>query len=108
MARPRLELQSLLEGIMSECAGDNIQRVWFQPPSSVYLTYPCIVYHPSSRSIRYADNSRYMSIDKYTVTVMDLNPESEIPDKIQALPYSSFERRFEVDGLNHTTFSIYF
>ena len=108
MARPRLELQSLLEGIMSNHTEDGNQHVWFQPPSSVYLSYPGIVYHRSGKDILRADNKKYRTMDKYSVTVMDLNPDSPIPSDIEELEYCSFDRSFSVDGLYHTTYTLYY
>lgn len=108
MARSRLELQTILEGIMSEFVTDNKQHVWFQPPSSVYLTYPCIVYSLSSKDTWHANNSKYNTFDKYTITIMTRDPESPIPARVEQLKYCSFDRVFAVDGLWHMTYSLYF
>ena len=42
------------------------------------------------------------------VTVIDRDPDSDIPNLVAALPTSSFNRFFVADGLNHTVYTIYF
>ena len=109
MARPRLELQTLLEGIMSSYTKDSIQRVWYQPPSSVYLTYPCIIYTLSGKDHLRADNIKYRTMNRYTLTVIDRDPESSLPEIVEnGIKYCAFDRIFSVDGLYHTTYTIYF
>lgn len=108
MARPRLELQSVLETILSEFVDDGLQRVWFQPPSTVHLNYPCILYDLSAKDFLHANNGKYRAMNKYTVTIIDRDPESLIPDRIEELPYSSFDRRYASDSLWHTVYTLYF
>ena len=108
MARPRSELQVLLEGIMSRYADDEKQRVWFQPPSSVYLAYPCIIYNLSGKDTLHADNNKYRAFNKYSVTVINHDPESSLLADIEELPYCSYDRCFSVDGLYHTTYTLYY
>jgi hypothetical protein len=42
------------------------------------------------------------------VTVIDRNPDSEIPDKVAALPMTLFNRWFAADNLHHDVFNVYF
>lgn len=100
MARPRLELQTLLEGL----EGDF--KVYFQPPTA--LEYPCILYQRSDSYVSRADNGRYVMWKRYDVTVIDRNPDSLIPDQVESLPRSKFNRFFVVDGLNHWIYQLYF
>lgn len=96
----RLELQRLLEEIT-----DN---VYFQPPTNVQLKYPCIIYKRDFADTKFADNVPYAHKRRYMVTVIDQNPDSEIPGKVATLPMSLFNRFYTVDNLNHDVFSIYF
>lgn len=98
--RPRVELQAILEMLAP--------NVYFQPPPSVNMLYPCIVYERNMVSIRHADNKAYDSLKRYQITVIDRNPDSDIPDKVAALPTSSFDRHFTSDDLNHDVYSIFF
>lgn len=97
----RLELQALLEEIMGN------KNVYFQPPSSVSLAYPCIVYSRTSPRDRFANNDRYLSKDRYSLTVIDRDPDSNIPVNVLKLPMSSLERSFIADSLNHTVIQLY-
>ena len=108
MARPRSELQSLFESMMSEYQDGTEQHVWFQPPSSVYLTYPCIIYNLSGKDSIYADDLKYLTSNKYTVTVIGYDPDMELLAELEELPYCSFDRQFSIDGLYHTTYTLYF
>ena len=98
----RLQIQSLLETTLGS------EKVYFQPPSNVQMTYPCIVYHRDSADSKFADNNLYRYTKRYLVTVIDRNPDSTIPDKVAALPRCSFDRFYVADNLNHDVFIIYF
>jgi hypothetical protein len=98
----RLRLHETLCGVLG--AGN----VYFQPPESVKLQYPCIVYRLSGESTRFADDKPYTNKKRYAVTAIDKNPDSELPDRIAALPSCAFDRYFAADNLNHYTYIIYF
>ena len=108
MARLRVELQTLLEGIMSAYIDDVNQHVWFQAPSSVYLTYPCIIYNLSAKDVLHADDIKYRTMNKYTITVINYDSESSLLADLEELQYCSFDRQFCIDGLYHTIFIIYY
>ena len=55
-------------------------NVYFQPPASLSMKYPCIRYSLSGIDVDHADDSNYKSDRQYTVTVIDRNPDSGIPD----------------------------
>ena len=102
MSERRIELQSLLEEILGS------RNVYFQPPSSIALKYPCIVYEREDENVKHADDSTYSRIKLYTVTVIDKDPDSEIPDKISDLPLCTFQRHFTSENLNHDVYRLYF
>jgi hypothetical protein len=96
----RLELHQILEGLAP--------NVYFQPPTNVHLEYPCIVYHRDFAATIFADNDPYKQTLRYMVTVIDRDPDSEIPAKVAALRMSSFNRFFTTDELNHDVYVVYF
>lgn len=98
----RLDLQAIL---VERLGSDN---VYFQPPPTVQMQYPCIVYNRDSSSTDFADNQPYRSKKRYQVTVIDYDPDSEIPDRVESLPLCSFNRFFTTDQLNHTVFNLFF
>lgn len=103
MAKTRLELQSALQ----LCAGSQ-NKVYFQPPVNVQMTYPCIVYNYANDVTKWADDGRYFGRKKYDVTVIDRNPESVIPENVKKLPYCEIDRTYVTDNLYHFAFTIYF
>lgn len=98
----RLELHSILEAI------PGVVEAYFQPPANVQMRYPAIVYEWDNARTEFAGNRPYRFTKRYQVTVIDRNPDSLIPEQIAALPTATLSRRFAVDNLNHTVFSIYF
>lgn len=83
------------------------QNVYFQPPESIKIDYPCILYELTSIDTKFADNKPYKQEKRYKVTVIDKNPDSEIPDKIGKLPMCIFDRHYTSDNLHHFVFNIY-
>lgn len=98
----RLELQSILVGILGS------KNVYFQPPPSKQMQYPCIVYHRDYAETMFADDHPYRHVKRYQITVMDEDPDSDIPDKVAALPMCVFDRFFTADNLNHDVYKLFF
>lgn len=98
--RSRSGLQTILVGIL--------ENVYFQPPTNVEMVYPCIVYERSNINTDFAENFPYNRHKRYTVTVIDRNPDSIYPDQVGALPMCTFDRFFTADDLNHDVFNIFF
>jgi hypothetical protein len=101
--RTRLDLHAKLVEVL------GTRYAYFQPPSSVKMVYPCIVYAWSKERVKYANDSLYFHLKGYTVTIIDKNPDSEIPDRLRhAFSHCSFERSYVANNLNHWIFTIYF
>jgi hypothetical protein len=100
MASSRLELQTLLKSIT--------ENVYFQPPNSIQIQYPCIMYERNGSELEHANNRLYRHTKRYQVTVIDRNPDSELSDRVIALPLCSFDRYFVADDLNHYVFTLFF
>ena len=98
----RLELQTLLEETLGS------RNVYFQPPESITMKYPAIVYSRNSIRNRNANNGVYNQDISYSVTVIDKNPDSEIVTKVSQLPMCRFDRHYKADNLNHDVFTLYF
>ncbi len=82
--------------------------VYFQPPESIKLTYPCIIYERYDISNTFADDDVYLQPRQYRVTVVDQNPDSEIVTKMSKFKTARFIRHQVVNNLNHDTFNIYY
>ena len=98
----RLQLHEALVGIM-----DGAGEVYFQPPPSVALEYPCIVYTKTRIQKLAADNIAYRMYSMFEVTVMDRDPDSPLPDRVMELPYSEYDRHFMSDQLHHDIINVY-
>jgi hypothetical protein len=98
----RLELQSVLVDIL----GTN--DVYFQPPPTVQMTYPCIVYNRDDIDTTHADNKPYKRKTRYQVTVIDRDPDSAIPEKVGELPLCVYDRFYAADNLNHDVYKLFF
>lgn len=82
--------------------------VYFQPPESIKMNYPCIVYERHDIDNTFADNDNYLQSYQYRLTVIDKDPDSEIVQKVAKFRNSKFIRHFVSDNLNHDIFDIYY
>lgn len=99
---PRLSLQALLETLLGS------GNVYFQPPASVQMLYPAIVYNRDDMDAEFAGNFPYRLTKRYQVTVISRDPDSGIPGKVAELPLCAFDRFYVADNLNHDVFKLYF
>lgn len=97
---PRLELQAKLEAVL------GTSNVYFQPPASLTLSYPCIVYKRSGIKSLFGDNIPYFLAKEYTLTVIYKDPDSDLVDKVAQLPKCKLDRTFTNDNLYHAVFTI--
>lgn len=86
-----------------------LPNVYYQPPESFKISYPCIIYNRSHIKHEFADNKIYNSGTSYTLTLIDKDPDSVYIDKILgAFSMISFDRHFTADHLNHDTFTLFY
>ena len=96
----RLNLQKELENLL------GTRNVYFQPPPSLKMNYPCIVYERARFNTQFADNNPY-KIDKvYYITYIDTNPDSDMPEKLAHLPMCAFQRHYVSDNKYYDQFRI--
>lgn len=98
----RIDLQDMLEELLES------SNVYYQPPTSIKMNYPAIVYSRDDYDNLFADNGVYAQTKAYMITVIDKNPDSEYVDKVSKLPMCTFDRHYVADNLNHDVFTIYF
>lgn len=97
----RLELHEEL------CAILGSRNVYFNPPESVKMNYPAIVYSRKSIDSLHANNSKYKLSNAYEVTHIGWDPDSETLNKILMLPTCKYDRGFTSDNLHHDTYTLY-
>ena len=101
MARPALH--DILCGVLG-----RKDRCYFEPPSTIVMSYPCIRYVHTNNRNGHADNIKYTTSKRYTVTIIDTDPDSEIPKRLEKLSYCSLDRRYDADGLVHWVYVLYY
>lgn len=97
----RQNLQEILEDIVGE-------NVYYQPPETIKLKYPCIIYELDDMDSFKADNLKYHKYKVYSITVIYRNANSCIPDEIFDLPMCEHQRSYTSDNLYHDVFRLYF
>lgn len=97
----RIELRDALRAILGS------KQVYFQPPESQKLEYPCIIYELNDYNLIKADNGNHHISDSYSITLITKQPDETIGRAILDLPMCSFNRPFINDGLYHYVFTIY-
>lgn len=97
----RLALQAKLEELL------GTRHVYYQPPESVKMEYPAIRYSKSDIATRHANNMKYSNSTRYEIIVIDRRPDNAVIQKILELPYTSYDRHYISDNLNHDVLTIY-
>lgn len=100
--KTRLELQSMLENLLGS------RNVYFQPPESLSIRYPCIVYSLSKVDNLHGNNDIYKQDISYELIYVDSNPESNVFKKLCNIPMCKFKRFYISENLNHYVFEIYY
>lgn len=99
----RLELHEQLKQLVGT---DN---VYFQPPASVKLSYPCVIYSIGNGEAKRADNIVYNYVNSYDLIFIYKKPNIEIIEQVlNALPMCRMTRAYIADNLNHYAFSVYY
>lgn len=98
----RHSLQTILEAI------PYVKKVYYQPPESVRMIYPCIRYERANGLTDFANNKPYNFTMRYTLMVIDPNPDSKIIEEVAKLPMCTFDRSYSSDNLYHSVFTLYY
>lgn len=101
--RSRLDLHEKLVEILGS------RNVYFQPPATTKMQYPCIIYKRNVMDAAYANNSKYIKSQNYMITVVYKDPDSDLSERL----FSSFDfcspntPTYVADNLYHDVFTIY-
>lgn len=102
-ANNRLELHQKLIDLLGN------SNVYFQPPESVRLQYPCVIYNRETGDSQYADNSTYKFFYRYQIIYIDRSPDSDFVVRLlKELPMAVYDRHYTMDNLNHDVVNVYF
>lgn len=98
----RLHLQAKFEEILGS------RNVYFQPPASVSMRYPAIVYDLKDLRTRSANNSStYMVSTGYECKLIMKEPDTKYLQEIFKIPCCKFDRYYKASNLHHYAFTIY-
>ena len=97
----RIDLQTTLQDILGS------KNVYYDPPETLKISYPAIIYSKSGRTNKKADDANYHINTIYDITVIDKRPDNPVIKKLLELPYCSYDRHFVSDNLHHDTLTIY-
>lgn len=100
--KTRIDLQNLLEELLGS------RNVYYQPPDTVKMEYPAIVYSKSKIESTFANNNAYSLKDQYEITVIDKKPDNEVIKKLLGIQYCTYDRHYKSDNLNHDVLTLYF
>lgn len=105
MAGSQQSLQLLLEGL-----AEPPKRLYAygQEPSSTNMKWPAVRYERDSDYVMNADDSEYGFLWRYQLILIDEDFDSEYLAKLRRLRYCSYERHYEVQGLHHYVFNLFF
>lgn len=102
----RLILDEKLRRILGS---DN---VYFEPPTSMTMHYPCIRYSRSNIDVIHADNIVYLGHNRYQIIAIFEDADDNLPDRLlyndEGLTLNLERAPYVVDNLHHYVFSNYF
>lgn len=99
--RDRNELHDVLVKILGS------ESVYYQPPASVKMSYPAIVYSKGDIQNIHADNKVFRQDISYEITVISKSPDCNAAEKISQLSKCRFNRRYVADNLYHDVFTLF-
>ena len=102
MAQSQEELQAILREL------PGVTEAYFQKPGNLTLVPPYIVYELDDEYLMRADNGVHAFWNRYTVTIVDRDPDSPVRDAVRNLPLASFNRKFIAGQLHHFVYNLYF
>ena len=95
MANDRLTLHHKLVDILGS------ENVYYNPPESQKLNFPCIVYNLSYIEQIHADNIKYIDYTTYKITVVSKNPDHPAIRSILDIPMTKFSANYVKNGFYH-------
>lgn len=97
----REELQTIFEKLLGS------KNVYYQPPETLKISYPAIIYSKSNITKTHADNKGYRMNTRYNIIVVAQRPDHPVIQKLLELPYCSYDRRYISDNLYHDSLNLY-
>ena len=101
-----MDKRMLLQSELERLVGPN---VYFQPPATVQLKYPCVIYNLSSGNSIYADNSVYTYTNRFELIFIYRKQNMEIVETVlRTFTMCTVSRVYIADNLYHYVFNLYY
>lgn len=99
----RLKLQMELSKIL------NSDHVYFNPPETIKLQYPCIIFKKKGANLKKADNRVYRKTSQYQlIYIRDKNDELMENKLLDAFPMISEGVSYTSQNLLHTPYTLFY
>lgn len=95
-----------LHKILVELLGSK--NVYYDPPSSVVMSYPAIRYTKDDINSTYANDAKYLNKTRYSIIVISKLPDNPVIAELMKLTYCSYDRHYVADNLHHDVLTLYY
>lgn len=99
----RLELQAELEALLGS------SNVYFQPPESLKMKFPAIVFSRTGIEYKRADDDIYTGDTKYSVSIITKDPDFPLVEEFcKHFRFCRHDRHYESKGYNYDVYILYY
>ena len=95
-----------LDGVLRKILGSD--NVYFQPPESVKMQYPCIRYNLAKIPVVHADDKAYLMNPKYVIVYISPEPDDETRFTLVRDLGVPIIQTYAKDGLYHYIYELYY
>ena len=108
MDKNRIKVHNMLSTLVDIQEPDGDDHVYFNPPENIKIKYPAIIYSRNSIDNSHADDLPYLQNMSYQVTVVGVDRDSPISNKLSKMKCCRYNRSYIYDNLNHDVFTLYY
>lgn len=107
MGKRRIDLHQKFRAL-KDASGKPI-HVYYEPPESIKLEYPCIIYSKGRGETVFGNDMPYVFTNAYDVLYVTTDPDDPLPDQI-ALSFQmiTHKRHYVYENLHHDSYTIYY
>lgn len=90
---------------------NNTKNVYYDPPESIRMEYPCFRFELNNIDVRHADNYAYARKPRWSVTYItrDVEEIEEVSRQmLDIFQYCNFDTSYRADNLQHSVYNLYF
>jgi len=101
-----MDKRTKLELYLRQIIGSN--NTYFQPPESVKMQYPCIVWNLAKVPAKYANDKVYLTNPKYVLRYITRVPDDPMKDTLVTTLGVPIIQTYAKDGLYHYIYELYY